>query len=1078
MSGPVELLDAAARLAPADRAAFLDDRCAGDPALRAEVESLLSHLESADGFMTKGLFQAPIIEPKSLGLLGPGMRLSSYRIERSLGEGGMGVVYLAEQDNPRREVALKVLRVSSPSMLRRFQREAQLLGRLQHPGICQIFEAGIDAGIPFLAMELIDGLPLGAYLRQRQPDVRQRLELMARVCDAIEHAHSRGMIHRDLKPGNILVTTSGAPKVLDFGVARALDQGPNTTLATEAGQLVGTIAYMSPEQVGGQPLDARSDVYTLGVILYQALSDRLPHDVRTRTVLDAARVIREQDPPRLSTLNRAFRGDIETIVLRALEKEPSRRYQSAATLAQDLRRHLAGEPILARHDSALYILNKKLRRYRWAAAAGAVFLALIVGFGAWSAVQARAFQKLAAKEALARSQAVAREREAKEQLRISDLERGRMLAIDGNLVGAERALWGAFSQQPWAADSVWALRELYLRYPCERILRAHDDDVFAAGFSPDGRLLATGGEPGDVSIWNVATGELVHTLRAGTQRLNVARFSPDGLLLATAGLDSTIFLWNVPDWSPAGTLAGHRGSMAELLFTRDGTRLFSTGQDGTLKLWDLCNTGLIRETPPTPSSSWSICLDPTESFVLTSDYAGMIQVRGARCLSLLMEFKAHDLPAQGIAFAPDGSSVASGGRDGTVALWDPRDWSLIRRTQPNIRGVRHVEFSPDSARLAVTGTWSSVVLDARSLAPVSPALPDIAGGWRAAFSPDGRSLVTTGIRPGAARLWAVGADPVITRFHAHPGSAHVLTSSPDGSLLASGGSDGSYAVWNAAAQTAVAGWVTRSAVRSIAFSPDGQWLATGHANGAVRVSRVSDGSRFVRSLRGHRGIIHAVGYLPDGRLVSGSMDGTVRVWNPVDGAELASLDAGSGVNGIAVSPDGRWIAANTTDRIGLVWDAGSLAPITSGVERGASFVARMCFSPDSSRLLMCASSGAVEIWDPSTTARVLQMSGHTRNVARAVYSPDGRAIASVALDGTIGLWEPTTGRCLASIPMEDSKIADIAWALGGRRLAVSLANGEISVWDFAALDERIAGNGRILLRDSGSGSLGDKPGGT
>jgi eukaryotic-like serine/threonine-protein kinase len=383
----------------------------------------------------------------------------------------MGIVYIAVQDNPSRRVALKVIRpgAGGRSLLKRFQREGQLLGRLQHPGIAQIFEAGVaqlgepgqpgSIELPFLAMELVEGVTLSRFAAERRLGTRARLELMAKVCEAVEHAHQRGLIHRDLKPGNILVTDAGEPKVLDFGVARALDQAPTVTAATEAGQLIGTVAYMSPEQVGGDQaaLDTRSDVYTLGVILYELLCGRLPHQVRTRTVLEAAREIRESEPARPSTIGRGFRGDVETIMLRALQKDRERRYPSAAALAGDLRRYLAGEPILARQDSALYLLNKKLRRYRWAVGAGVVFLSLVVGFGAWAAVQARAFEALAVKESLARGQAVAHEREVQEQLRISDVERGRMLGINANLLGAEQALWSAFAERPGAPDTIWAL---------------------------------------------------------------------------------------------------------------------------------------------------------------------------------------------------------------------------------------------------------------------------------------------------------------------------------------------------------------------------------------------------------------------------------------------------------------------------------------------------------------------------------------------------------------------------------------------------------------------------------------------
>ncbi|MGP8225451.1 MAG: serine/threonine protein kinase, partial [Terracidiphilus sp.] len=295
--------------------------------------------------------------------------------------------YEAEQDQPRRTVALKVLKpgLASPEILRRFERESQVLGRLQHPGIAQIYAAGsADTGLgpqPYFAMELIHGEPLRAYAESHHLDVRQRLELMAKVGDAVEHAHQRGIIHRDLKPGNILVEENGQPKILDFGVARATDSDTHATQQTDVGQLIGTLAYMSPEQVLADPLelDTRSDVYALGVILYELLAEKLPYPVSNQ-VHEAVRTIREEDPIRLSSVSRAYRGDVETIVAKALEKDKARRYASAADLTNDLRRYLADEPITARPASTIYQLRKFTRRHKTlVGATAAVFVVLVAG---------------------------------------------------------------------------------------------------------------------------------------------------------------------------------------------------------------------------------------------------------------------------------------------------------------------------------------------------------------------------------------------------------------------------------------------------------------------------------------------------------------------------------------------------------------------------------------------------------------------------------------------------------------------------------------------------------------------------
>lgn len=341
----------------------------------------------------------------------PGTQVGPYRLIRLLGSGGMGVVYEAEQLRPKRSVALKVMRAgfSAEFAVRRFEFEAHILGHLHHPGIAQVYEAGVaptDKGPqPFFAMELIQGRPLTRYANECGLSRNQRLQLMAGICDAVHHAHQRGVIHRDLKPSNILVDELGQPKILDFGVARATDCDLQiTTIQTQTGQLVGTLQYMSPEQISADSsqLDTRSDVFALGVILYELLSGSPPIPIRGKQIHEAARAICEEEPTSLGSINRACRGDVETIVAKALEKDKGRRYQSAAELATDLRRFLHNEPISARPPSAVYQLRKFARRNR-ALVAGvlAAFAALLGGMilTTWQYVLAERARAEAAKRA-------------------------------------------------------------------------------------------------------------------------------------------------------------------------------------------------------------------------------------------------------------------------------------------------------------------------------------------------------------------------------------------------------------------------------------------------------------------------------------------------------------------------------------------------------------------------------------------------------------------------------------------------------------------------------------------------------
>jgi serine/threonine protein kinase len=335
-------------------------------------------------------------------------RIGAYRILRLVGEGGMGAVYEAEQEKPHRTVALKVVKPvrASAELVRRFDMEAQALGRLQHPGIARIYEAGTaDTGSgpqPYFAMEYILGKPLGEYAESHRLNTRHRLELMSRISEAVHHAHQRGIIHRDLKPGNILVDETGQPKILDFGVARVTDSDAQATRQTDMGQLVGTLAYMSPEQVSGDPLelDTRSDVYALGVILYELLAGRLPYKTGGQ-LHEVVRVIQDEEPASLGAVDRMYRGDVETIAAKALEKDKGRRYASAAGLAGDIRRYLRDEPIIARPPSAAYQLRKFTKRNKaLVAGVAAVFVVLVAGVIVSVSLTARANREAATAKAV------------------------------------------------------------------------------------------------------------------------------------------------------------------------------------------------------------------------------------------------------------------------------------------------------------------------------------------------------------------------------------------------------------------------------------------------------------------------------------------------------------------------------------------------------------------------------------------------------------------------------------------------------------------------------------------------------
>ena len=1073
----------ARKLPAAERAPYLEGACAGDALLRRQLEELLQADGAAGAFLPElaaGAGSPPPEAPPRIATVltpateAPGDLIGRYKLLEKVGQGGMGEVWSADQSEPvKRRVALKIIKLGmdTRSVVARFEAERQALALMDHPNIAKILDGGATAaGRPFFVMELVRGVPITEFCDRQKIPTDQRLELFTQVCQAIQHAHQKGIIHRDIKPSNILVTLHDGvpvPKVIDFGIAKATDQRlTEKTLFTQVDQFLGTPAYMSPEQaeLSGLDIDTRSDIYSLGVLLYQLLTGKTPFD--TKELLKAGfdemrRTIREVEPPRpstrLSTLAEAdlttlaaqrrieprkltgqLRGDLDWIVMKCLEKERSRRYETANALAADLTRHLHREPVVARPPSGLYRFQKMVQRNQLAfAAAGAVAAALVLGLGVSTSLFLReskahdraeaaeraqsrlreAAEKARAKEAQERRRAEAGEQSARRSVYDADMVLA-FQALDAGNLGHARELMEKHRPQSGETDlRGWEWR--YLWQQCR------GDDLFTldtetngwytvAVFFPDGRTVAAASKTDKtVKLFDLESRRLIATLPQSAP-VGALAVSPDGKLLASGGDDGTIRLWDVATRQVTLQVTNAQ-SVSTLLFSDDGKVLAWSDHERAV-VWEVAAR---RER---------------------ASYARRLETRG---------FKS------GIAFSPGSGLFAFGRQDGKIEVWDWQDQSRKALLVGHQSRILTLAFSPDGQKLvsgdqgAVAKVWE--MSTRRTLATLTNH-----SVWLGSlsFSPDGRTLATASSDQ-TVKLWNTESWEEITTLRGHEFEVWWVAHSPDGRRLITASRDGTLKVWDAHA----------TGQRRVAhlpmswphwFSPNGQFLLRGHANGAFSVTDTSTLQESERRSGPVTAEWAGAALSNDKRFIAvGFPDGSCKLLDAATGQDLFTFsEKNAPARRMDFSADGSTLAVIKGDREAFVgrdqvielWDMPTRRQ-TRKLEAHRGQISRVSFSPDGRRLALGYLDEIVELWDLTTGGRRNIVDPTCGGILGLAYANDGRTLATAGWGAHIGLWEVETGKELAKIGGAFIAFASPAFSGDGGRLAVGADDGTVVLWN-------------------------------